>query len=188
MPRAKKSNRVTSTGHPLTIREDAFIDEYIKTGNGAQSVINAGYKVKNPYTYAQDLKEKPYITDEIAYRTEKLHSERIADATEIMEYFSKVMRGEITDQFGLEASLSERTKAAQELAKRQIDMVNKAQMNSTPELKISLNFSDDRNATNTPALPTVRDVIGDTNIEEMVNNLLKEDSEAVVNIEETDQE
>ena len=38
-----------------------------------------------------------------------------------MEYLTRVMRGEEKDQFDLEISIAERTKAAQELAKRIVD-------------------------------------------------------------------
>ena len=38
-----------------------------------------------------------------------------------MKYLTDVMRGKIKDQFDLDASLSERTKAAQELLKRNVD-------------------------------------------------------------------
>jgi hypothetical protein len=55
---------------------------------------------------------------------------KIASAEEILQYFTKVMRGEIEDQFGIEASLAERTKAAQELAKRKIDAAKKTADNS----------------------------------------------------------
>ena len=58
-----------------------------------------------------------------------------------MEYLTKVMRGELKDQFGLEASLSERTKAAQELAKRTIDIENKLKTSNKTgdkEIKITL--------------------------------------------------
>ena len=181
MARRKKAGILTHDGHTLTVNEDKFIDLYIELGNASQAVVDAGYKTKNPRQYANSLLTKTYIASEIEFRIERLQSSRIADATEIMEYFSKVMRGEITDQFGLEASLSERTKAAQELAKRQIDMVNKAQNAAAPELKISLDFN-----TNTTAhLPTVKDIIGDTSsITDMVNNLLtdssKENTESVV--------
>lgn len=43
---------------------------------------------------------------------------RIADADEVLQYLSDVMRGKVKDQFGLDASLQDRTKAAQELMKR----------------------------------------------------------------------
>lgn len=42
-----------------------------------------------------------------------------------MEFFSKVMRGEVKDQFGLESTLADRLKAANELARRTVDIENK---------------------------------------------------------------
>jgi phage terminase small subunit len=83
---------------------------------------------------------KPYIKEEIDYRRQQLASQRIADATEVLEYFTSVMRGEKKDQFGLEAPLSERTKAAQELAKRQIDIPNRIQDKPQAEVKITLDW------------------------------------------------
>ena len=53
-----------------------------------------------------------------------------------MEYFTKVMRGEINDQFGLEAPLNERSKAAQELAKRTIDIENR--MKGIPDQSVGI--------------------------------------------------
>jgi hypothetical protein len=53
-----------------------------------------------------------------------------------MQYFTSVMRGEVKDQFGLDASLSERTRAAIELARRKVDMAGKNV--STEESSIKL--------------------------------------------------
>lgn len=130
----------TNTGHSLTDKEAAFIDNLLATGNQRQSVIEAGYKVKAPSQYAQQLLNKLYIKEEIDFRRQQLQSERIANATEILEYFSSVMRGEVKDQFGLEASLGERTKAAQELAKRQIDVPNRIAGKEQAEVKITLDW------------------------------------------------
>ena len=49
---------------------------------------------------------------------ERMESDKIADIQEVMEYFTSVMRGEKKDQFDLDPTLSDRTKAASELAKR----------------------------------------------------------------------
>ena len=70
-----------------------------------------------------------------------LEEQSIADATEILQYFTAVMRGEEKDQFGLDAPLGERTKAAQELAKRKIDMPNRVHdEENKAEIKITLNW------------------------------------------------
>lgn len=144
----------THTGHKLTPKEAKFIDEYIKTGNGLKSVVEAGYTSKNPRGYAQTLLTKEYVAEEINYRLEQAKNESIADATEIMQYFTDVMRGKITDQFGLEAPLSERTKAAQELAKRQIDIPNRLKGNEEPTLTIKLDWGQDK-ADDKPQAPNI---------------------------------
>jgi len=139
--RAKSTSKYfTNDGHPLTPLEAKFIDVYIETGNQRQAVIEAGYKTSAPGQYATNLVKKDYIGNEIAYRLELHKQESIASSTEILQYFTKVMRGEIEDQFGLEAPLSERTKAAQELAKRQIDIANKIQGKDTATVKIQLDW------------------------------------------------
>ena len=139
----ERQNFTTHTGHKLTPKEAKFIDEYIKTGNGLKSVVEAGYTSKNPRGYAQTLLTKEYIAEEINYRLTLAKNDSIADATEIMQYFTDVMRGKIADQFGLEASLSERTKAAQELAKRQIDIPNRLAGNEEPTVRIVLDWGQD---------------------------------------------
>jgi len=150
--KGKKVNREhfsTHTGHALTSIETKFIDEYIKTGNATESAKVAGYKSTSYQGFAgigQRTLNKPYIIEEINYRLEKAKDESIADATEIMQYFTDVMRGKVTDQFGLEASLSERTKAAQELAKRQIDIPQKLQGNEAPKLTITVDWGEDASA------------------------------------------
>lgn len=125
----KKKTKVevlkTHTGHHLTVREQRFIDAYIETGNGSEAVRQAGYQSKAPQVYSNALLRKKHIAEEIRYRTQEVSKGKIASAQEVMEYFTKVMNGEIKDQFGLEAPLSERTKAAQELAKRTVDIDNR---------------------------------------------------------------
>lgn len=155
--REKKEHREqfsTHNGHALTPLEAKFIDVYVATGNASQAVAEAGYKVKALAQQGQKLLNKPYITEEINYRLELAKNESIADATEIMQYFTDVMRGKITDQFGLEAPLSERTKAAQELAKRQIDIPNRLQGNEEPTVKIVLDWGQDI-APKTPPKPSI---------------------------------
>ena len=137
---------ITHTGHKLTIKESKFIDEYIKTGNASKSVVEVGYNTKNPRGYAQTLLTKAYVAEEIAYRTAQIHSADIAEAEEVMKYFTKVMRGEEKDQFGLDAPLSERTKCAQELAKRLIDQPQRLQGGEAPKLTITVDWGEEASA------------------------------------------
>lgn len=141
---SNKKSFSTWDGHKLTPAEAKFIDEYVKTSNARQSYIAAypNQNEKNAHQNAYRALNKDYIASEINHRFELAKNESIADATEIMEYFTSVMRGETKDQFGLDAPLSERTKAAQELAKRQIDIPNKTNgQDQAPEIKITLDWA-----------------------------------------------
>ena len=117
---------VTNNGQKLSPKEDRFISLFIKYGDATQAAQEAGYTIRaerknKELQYAKkgrELLAKDYIKDEIAFRSEAIRNKDIADATEVMIYLSKVMRGEIKDQFGLEAPLSERTAAAKEINRR----------------------------------------------------------------------
>lgn len=149
-PREKRTvkelrTHITHKGDTLSSLQARFIDLYIELGNQRQAVIQAGYKCKNPDWQANCLLRTPKIMDEINYRMEQAHKSSIAKSEEILEYFTKVMRGEIADQFGLEAPLGERTKAANELAKRLIDIPNKieANLNKTQQGQATVTISLD---------------------------------------------
>jgi phage terminase small subunit len=141
----RKSQYTNFEGHKLTQQEAKFIEEYLATGNARQSVINAGYLTKTPSQYATKLLNKDYIWKEIEHARNESKSNAIADMNEIMEYYSDVMRGKITDQFGLEAPLSERTKAASELARRHeaFEKLGKNDKSASPEIVIKLDWNRD---------------------------------------------
>lgn len=123
----------TNSGHKLSLKEHLFIDSFMVNGDVALAAKDAGYSLKNEkdtWTKAGNrVLKRDYIYEELMFRLEELSKDSIADANEIMEYFTGVMRGEIKDQFGLDAPLSERTSAARELAKRLIDVPQKASEN-----------------------------------------------------------
>jgi len=86
------------------------------------------------------LLEKPAVQEEYWAQLNEIRSHKVADATEVMQYFTQVMRGEIKDQFGLDASLSDRTQAAKELAKRTVDIENRMAGKPDAVVAISLNW------------------------------------------------
>ena len=134
---------VTHDKHPLTFREARFIDEYMATGDKILAVEKAGFTVKRKSTKANELLKKDYIADEIAYRTEIYASELIADRNEVLEYFTAVMRGEVKDQFGLDAPLAERTSAAKELKRIFIDDVEKGKQAQAQQVIVNIDMSRD---------------------------------------------
>lgn len=134
---------VTHTRHKLTFQEARFIDVYMVSYDGVEAVEKAGFKVKNKAAKAKMLLNKDYIADEIAYRTEIYASQCIADRQEVLEYFTAVMRGEVKDQFDLDAPLSERTAAARELKKVLIDDVEKGKNVQAQQVIVNIDMNRD---------------------------------------------
>lgn len=60
-----------------------------------------------------------------------------------MQFFTAVMNGEVKDQFGLESTLADRLKAANELARRTIDIDNKLNGKDQMNINLSLNWKRD---------------------------------------------
>lgn len=100
----------------LSPKQKAFADYYIETGNATEAARRAGYKKPNVQG-SQNL-EKLSIKSYIEERIKATDEARIAKGEEVLEYLTKVMRGEEKDQFGLDATISDRTKAAELLGKR----------------------------------------------------------------------
>lgn len=100
----------------MTPRQKAWCDYYLECGNALEAARRAGYK--NPERSSKDNVQKRPCKQYIAERMKPAEDKRIADADEVLQYLSDVMRGAVKDQFGLDASLQDRTKAAQELMKR----------------------------------------------------------------------
>lgn len=102
----------------LNERQKAFADYYIQTGNATESAIKAGYSEKTAYSIGNENLKKPEISAYICERMAEQGEKRVADANEVIEFYTAVMRGEVKDQFGLDASLSDRLKAGDALMKR----------------------------------------------------------------------
>lgn len=113
----------------LTHKQRLFADEYLKCGNATKSAIKAGYSSKYANTNASKLLQNTTIKSYISKKRQEIESHKIADAKEVMEFYSAVLRGEkketvvIATPAGMEtttkeADLKTRISAAKELMKR----------------------------------------------------------------------
>lgn len=98
----------------LTPKQRIWADTYIETGNGLEADRRAGYKQRMSDKNGQIHAVKQYIDARMKPTEEK----RIASADEVLQFLTDVMMGRVKDQFGLDASLQDRTNAAKELMKR----------------------------------------------------------------------
>lgn len=76
---------------------EAFCLEYAKKANATDSYKNAGYKVKNDASAgasANKLLKNPMIQARLAELHDEMASEKIANAAEIQERLTAILRGE----------------------------------------------------------------------------------------------
>lgn len=82
----------------LTAKQRLFADEYIKSGNATQSAIKAGYSSKTVRSIGQENLTKPDIKAYIEAKMAEIESHKIADAKEVLQYLTRVLRGEETEE------------------------------------------------------------------------------------------
>lgn len=78
----------------MTEKQKRFCDFYIETGNAKEAAIRAGYSEKTAKQIGQENLTKPDLRAYIDERLAELKNERTADAQEVLEYLTAVMRGE----------------------------------------------------------------------------------------------
>lgn len=103
-------------------RQQRFCDEYLIDCNAVQAAIRAGYSPKTARFAAEWINErnpqKPtskFNAEMKAYidaKLEAMHNAKTADAQEVLEYLTSVMRGEHKEQ------AKDRIKAAELIGKR----------------------------------------------------------------------
>lgn len=128
----------------LNIRQKHFVDYYIQTGNATESAKKAGYLLKSAYQVGCELLKNPKIQTALNTRLKELESELIAKDKEILEYLTKVMRGQTEDEVVVNVGVGkgfteaqkvtakvgakERLKAAEMLAKVKGLFVSKSEL------------------------------------------------------------
>lgn len=144
----KDSNDKKNKKQQLNKRQEAFCRYYVELGNGTQAAIKAGYSKKTAQYHASYLLTVTKIHDEIKrlqIPIKKEEEKHIATAQEVMQFFTDMMQGKIKDQFGLDATNGDRLKAAQEIAKRTVDIENRSQGKADARVEIALDWSRDNN-------------------------------------------
>lgn len=128
-----------ATPAELTQKQKKFADYLIKLGRdrATEAAKLAGYSEKSArqsgYANMQKASVKAYIEERLktaAEPRERAEAERklVADGDEVLQFLTSTMRGEIKDQFGLDAQLKDRLAAAKEL-QRILDVAKPAEQN-----------------------------------------------------------
>ena len=136
-------------------QRERFCLEYASGNNGTQAAIAAGYSEKTAGSKANQLLKIVEVKNRIDEIMAQIASEKVADAQEVMEYLTSVMRGESQSSVlcligdGMQETIEkrpdekERLKAAELLGKRYGLYTDKVDIDADMELNISIDYGDD---------------------------------------------
>ena len=148
----------------MTEKQKRFADEYLIDLNGTRAYKVAYPSVKKDQVAAtnagrllRNAEVKTYIDEQL----EKIHNEKTADAQEVLEYLTAVMRNEQTEEVVVvegtgdgcseartmekDTSFKDRVKAAELLGKRYSLFTDKVDLNADMDLKITVDYGEDEN-------------------------------------------
>ncbi len=129
-------------------KQKRFCEEYLVDCNATQAAIRTGYSKKTARAVGQRLLTNVDIKKYIEQQLQKLKNEKIADAQEVLEYLTSVMRGEQKEQVALltgegvqdlvqkDVSAKDRLKAAELIGKRYALFTEKVELQGETTVQI----------------------------------------------------
>lgn len=142
----------------LTLKQQAFADNYIELGNATEAYLKAYTNIKKEATARANgsrLLTNANVSKYIAERMEELKSERVADQQEILETLTAVLRGEVNGATligmgmgeqdiseNMKPSVAEKIKAAELLGKRYAMWTEKQQIDGLVPVTIVNDLDD----------------------------------------------
>ena len=113
----------------LTTKQRKFALEYVKSGNATEAAIKAGYSKKTARSVGSENLSKPDIKKFIDEKMKEIEDGKIADAVEVLQFITRVVRGEEKETVVVttaeevqtlekEADIKTKLVAAKELLKR----------------------------------------------------------------------
>ena len=136
-------------------QRERFCLEYASGNNGTQAAIAAGYSEKTAGSKANQLLKIVEVKNRIDEIMAQIASEKVADAQEVMEYLTSVMRGESQSSVlcligdGMQETIEkrpdekERLKAAELLGKRYGLYTDKVDIDADMDLNITIDYGED---------------------------------------------
>ena len=146
----------------MTEKQKRFCDEYLIDCNATRAYKTVYQNVKSDVVAATNggrLLRNAEVQKYIAEQMEKIHNEKTADAQEVIEYLTSVLRGESTAQeivvegtgdgcseartMEKSPSEKERLKAAELLGKRYALFTDKVETDVDMDLNITIDYGED---------------------------------------------
>ncbi len=145
-------------GENLTEKQKRFADCMVKYDNATKAYHEAGYSAKSDKVAGVEghkLLKKPKIKEYINKRLEEMANERVADAQEVLQFYTSIMRGEVDEEVlrgvgegeqtidRMEVNGANRLKAADALAKRYGLFKDNINLEGDMSLNIEIDYGDD---------------------------------------------
>lgn len=136
----------------MNAKQRRFCDEYLVDCNATQAAIRAGYSPKTANEQGSRLLANANIKAYIDEHLSQMHNARTADAQEVIEYLTTVMRGQHKEQTlqlvgdgkqriaDIEIPTKDRLKAAELLGKRYALYTDKMDVSGDTELAITVEY------------------------------------------------
>lgn len=136
----------------MTERQKRFCDEYLIDLNATQAAIRAGYSERSASSIGERILRNDDVRSYISEQLERIHNENTADAKEVMEYLTAVMRGKSVSHVlafvgdGCQEVVEkppdekERLKAAELLGKRYGLFTDRVELDADTELEITIDY------------------------------------------------
>ena len=136
-------NRKGVKAMKLTLKQERFIQEYLIDLNATQAAIRAGYSKKTASAIGLENLRKPRIKQAIDEKLKQIDNEKTADAKEVREFWSRVMRGQEKETVlrydgdgyqvkeEIEVSMRDRIKASELIGKSFAMFTDKVDLSAT---------------------------------------------------------
>lgn len=143
-----------SDGMKLTAKQERFVQEYLIDLNATQAAIRAGYSKKSARQVGTENLSKPSIKQAIEEKLKQIDDEKTADAKEIREFWTRVMRGDEKEtvlkydseghqvETEISVSMKDRIKASEMLGKSFAMFTDKIDSNVDMDLNIEVDYGD----------------------------------------------
>lgn len=123
--------RLAVDGMLESAKEEAVVREYYKTHLLAKSyqAVYPGASKAVATARAKEILEKPENVEYMKLLIERNAKKGFASLDRVKSFLSDVMEGRVKDQFGLDASLSDRIKAAEDIIRCEGGFKDKSEVN-----------------------------------------------------------
>lgn len=94
----KKGGGIVAERKRLTVKQEKFCLAYVEKGNATQAAIDAGYSKRSARAIGTETLQNPAVRARVEALLQEIQNEKIADATEVLQFLTACMRGQVEEE------------------------------------------------------------------------------------------